>query len=98
MTRPCDDPAESSPEHGPGGFGSGLRREELAAVARLLLRSAVAEVEQHRVEQASIDAAYLPARVEVAWQLLLGDEAAVQVNARASGAAQRRDGLEKPVK
>ena len=65
----------------PPGSARELGGEELAAELRLLRGAAVAEVEQNRVEQAWVDGAGLPARVEVARQFLVGDEAAVEIHA-----------------
>ena len=81
--RCCGEPVELEEleERRPSGLGGELRGEELAAELRLLRGAAIAEVEQNRVEQAWVDRAGLPARVEVARHFLVGDEAAVEIHA-----------------
>lgn len=68
----------------PPGSAAACAREELAAVSRLLRCPAIAEVEQYGVEQVRADAAGLPARVKVAWRLLVGDQASVEIHVACS--------------
>jgi hypothetical protein len=63
-----------------------------------LCGATVAEVEQLAIEASGVDARGFPTGVEVAWQLLRGHEAAVEVGGSAASALERSQRVGESVK
>ena len=68
------------------------RDEEFAPELRLLCSALVREIEEHRVQFVWIHSLVIPAGVDIARQILVGQEAAVDQHPAAPSAFQRSQG------